>query len=311
MPRDYLPVAENAGLMPIVDNVLLVKSVQLLRKLRSDSRVKGVFCNISVQSLLDRDFFPELVEFMEENSGLSESLVFEVSQPAILGLTRGELAALDTLGALGYGFSLDHVGDLDVDFAGLRDRSFRFVKIDATTFLHGMKEKGAALPASDMKGYLEALRPQIDHREGRGRGRRGEAARLRRRACPGLSVRRAQGDEPAACARARRRRRGLIAVPRNDASPGSLAPGLGICDGNVGLAIFRPRGRGEHVLELLLLDVAAAIAGWPSGFRSPMAGGGGSVGMSAALRCSSTCCCSSTTGMVIGAVRSTGNGDSA
>lgn len=157
MPRDYLPVAETAGLMPIVDNVLLVKSVQLLRKLRSDSRVKGVFCNISVQSLLDRDFFPELVEFMEENSGLSESLVFEVSQPAILGLTRGELAALDTLGALGYGFSLDHVGDLDVDFAGLRDRAFRFVKIDATTFLRGMKEKGAALPASDMKGYLEAF----------------------------------------------------------------------------------------------------------------------------------------------------------
>ncbi len=157
MPRDYLPVAENAGVMPIVDNVLLVKSVQLLRKLRPDSRVSGVFCNISVQSLLDRDFFPELVEFMEENSGLSDSLVFEVSQPAILALTRGELAALDTLGALGYGFSLDHVGDLDIDFAGLRDRAFRFVKIDATTFLHGMKEKGAALPASDMKSYLDGF----------------------------------------------------------------------------------------------------------------------------------------------------------
>ncbi len=157
MPRDYLSVAERERLMPIVDNVLLVKSVQLLRRLRSDSRVKGVFCNISVQSLLDPDFFPELVEFMEENSGLSESLVFEVSQPEILRLTRGELSCFDTLGALGYGFSLDHVGDLDVDFAGLRDRSFRFVKIDAKTFLHDMKEKGAALPASDMKAYLESF----------------------------------------------------------------------------------------------------------------------------------------------------------
>ncbi|HMK41388.1 MAG TPA: EAL domain-containing protein [Methyloceanibacter sp.] len=157
LPREYLPVAERERLMPIVDNVLLVKSVQLLRRLRSDSRVKGVFCNISVQSLLDPDFFPELVEFMEENSGLSESLVFEVSQPAIVGLTRGELSCFDTLGALGFGFSLDHVGDLDVDFAGLRDRSFRFVKIDAKSFLHDMKEKGAALPASDMKAYLESF----------------------------------------------------------------------------------------------------------------------------------------------------------
>jgi cyclic-di-GMP phosphodiesterase TipF (flagellum assembly factor) len=157
MPRDYLPVAERERLMPIVDNVLLVKSVQLLRRLRSDSRVKGVFCNIAVQALLDPDFFPELVEFMEENSGLSESLIFEVNQPGILALTRGELSCFDTLGALGFGFSLDHVGDLDIDFAGLRDRSFRFVKIDAKTFLHDMKEKGAALSASDMKAYLEGF----------------------------------------------------------------------------------------------------------------------------------------------------------
>jgi cyclic-di-GMP phosphodiesterase TipF (flagellum assembly factor) len=157
MPRDYLPAAERERLMPIVDNVLLVKSVQFLRRLRAETPVKGVFCNISVQSLLDSDFFPELVEFMEENSSLSESLIFEVSQPAILGLTRGELSFFDTLGALGYGFSLDHVGDLDIDFAGLRDRSFRFVKIDAKTFLHDMKEKGAALPASDMKSYLDGF----------------------------------------------------------------------------------------------------------------------------------------------------------
>jgi cyclic-di-GMP phosphodiesterase TipF (flagellum assembly factor) len=88
---------------------------------------------------------------MEENSGLSESLVFEVSQPAILGLSAAELGALDTLGALGYGFSLDHVADLDVDFISLRDRSFRFVKIDARTFLYGLEDKGSAFSAADMK----------------------------------------------------------------------------------------------------------------------------------------------------------------
>ncbi len=110
-----------------------------------------------MQSLLDPDFFPELVEFMEENSGLSENLVFEVSQPGLLGLTRGELSCFDTLGSLGFGFSLDHVGDLDIDFAGLRDRSFRFVKVDAKTFLHDMKEKGASLPASDMKSYVDGF----------------------------------------------------------------------------------------------------------------------------------------------------------
>ena len=155
MPGSYLPAAESSGMIPLIDNVLLVKSVQTLRRLGSESRVKGVFCNISVNTLLDPEFFPELVEFMEENSGLSESLIFEVSQPAILGLRAAELGALDTLGALGYGFSLDHVADLDVDFIGLRERSFRFIKIDVRTFLHDMKEKGSAFSATDMKRALD------------------------------------------------------------------------------------------------------------------------------------------------------------
>jgi cyclic-di-GMP phosphodiesterase TipF (flagellum assembly factor) len=155
LPGSYLHVSEVSGMMPLIDNVLLVKSVQTLRRLGADSRIKGVFCNISVKTLLDPEFFPELVEFMEENSGLSESLIFEVNQPAILSLSPDELGALDTLGALGYGFSLDHVVDLDVDFASLRDRSFRFVKIGAKTFLHDLEAKGSPFSASEMKRALD------------------------------------------------------------------------------------------------------------------------------------------------------------
>jgi cyclic-di-GMP phosphodiesterase TipF (flagellum assembly factor) len=155
LPGVYVPVAEEAGIVPLIDNVLLVKSVQVLRRLKPQSKVKGIFCNISMKSLLDPDFFPELVEFMEENSGLSESLVFEISQKAMQGLTRGELAALDTLGALGYGFSLDHIEDLDIDFASLRERHFRFVKIAAPLFLDDIEARGAVLPASEMKAYIE------------------------------------------------------------------------------------------------------------------------------------------------------------
>jgi cyclic-di-GMP phosphodiesterase TipF (flagellum assembly factor) len=153
LPGTFIPVAERSGLMPLIDNVMLVKSVQTLRRLPEGSKIKGIFCNISVHSLLDADFFPELVEFMEENSNLSDSLYFEVSQQAIRGLSSNELESLNTLGALGFRFSLDHVADLDVDFAALRDRHFRFVKIEAATFLRGMEETGAR--AADLRNALE------------------------------------------------------------------------------------------------------------------------------------------------------------
>lgn len=151
----FLRVAEREGLMPRIDNVMLVKSVQVLRRLGSESRLKGVFCNLSAHSLLDRDFFPELVEFMEENSALGDSLTFQVSQRTVMELGASELASLKTLGKLGFCFSLDHVADLDVDFGALRDHFFRFVKIDAGTLLHDMEATRAPVPAADMTGYLD------------------------------------------------------------------------------------------------------------------------------------------------------------
>ncbi|MGH6865806.1 MAG: EAL domain-containing protein [Methyloceanibacter sp.] len=158
LPVDYLPATKRAGLVPLVDNVLIVKSVQVLRRLGEDSRVKGLFCNIAIHSLLDSDFFPELVEFMEENSSLSDSLVFELSQPELLMMTDTELGCLDTLGALGYTFCLDHVSDFEVDFAELSDRYFRFVKVEASAFLGNLR---GGMSAGDLKRHLDSLGIQL------------------------------------------------------------------------------------------------------------------------------------------------------
>jgi cyclic-di-GMP phosphodiesterase TipF (flagellum assembly factor) len=156
LPGDYIPVAKRAALMPLIDNVLLVRSVQVLRRLGTDSRIRGLFCNVSMHSLLDPDYFPELIELMEENSGLSEHLIFEVSQPEMLGLTDAELGCLDTLGALGYNFCLDNVSDLDTDFATLSDRYFRYVKLSAARFLGS-----PGRTASGLKRDLDGLGIQL------------------------------------------------------------------------------------------------------------------------------------------------------
>ncbi len=151
----YRRIAELAGLLPRIDNVMLVKSVQLLRRLGPDAKLKRIFCALSAKSLLDRDFFPELVEFLEENSALGDSLTFQLTQKAIGDLGEGELASLKTLGQLGFSFSLDQVVHLDLDFGALRDYFFRFVKIDAGTFLDGMTKARAPVPAADMGSYLD------------------------------------------------------------------------------------------------------------------------------------------------------------
>ena len=155
LPGGYLRVAELEGLIPRIDNVMLVKSVQLLRRLGPDFKLKGVFCTLSAQSLFDRDFFPELVEFLEENSTLGDSLTFQLSQRAVRDLGASELASLKTLGKLGFCFALDHFDDLDADFAALRDHFFRFVKIDVETLLRGTEAARAPVPAAEMTRHLD------------------------------------------------------------------------------------------------------------------------------------------------------------
>lgn len=151
MPRDYMPVAKRSALMPLIDNVLVVRAVQVLRRLGPDAPIEGVFANISMHSLLDPDYFPELIEFMEENANLSDSLILEISSAEMQGLNDSEIGCLDTLSALGFGFCLDNVADIETGFDGLGDRNFRFAKVSAAQFLGGPGRN-----AADLKRRLDA-----------------------------------------------------------------------------------------------------------------------------------------------------------
>lgn len=129
-PSDYLPVAASAGLMGTLDNLLLVRCIQLVRRLGQRRRGVRLFCNISSASLHDREFFPQFIDYMSSNRGFADRLVFEFSQADIASLS-GEVA--DSLAALarqGYQFSMDQVTHKDFELAALAELGVRFVKID-------------------------------------------------------------------------------------------------------------------------------------------------------------------------------------
>ena len=155
MPKDYLSLAESAGIMSVIDNVMLYRSVQVLRRLERRSGARGVFCNISAHSLLDPEFFPEFISFMEQNQALSESMYFEFTQSMMEHAGHVELESLAALSKLGFQLSLDQVTNLDVDFQTMQDRGFRFLKLDADILIHGMSRVNAQIHAADIRSYLE------------------------------------------------------------------------------------------------------------------------------------------------------------
>lgn len=155
MPAQYMKIAGPVGLMSVVDNLLLFRCVQIVRRLVHQSRNVGVFCNISGETLSDTEFFPQFLEFMHHNRDLAAQIVFEFDQAAVLSAGRKGEENLAYLASLGFALSMDHVETLGVDFERLKKLGFRYIKIRAETLTGGMANAQAAVAAEDLKVLLE------------------------------------------------------------------------------------------------------------------------------------------------------------
>jgi cyclic-di-GMP phosphodiesterase TipF (flagellum assembly factor) len=151
MPAEYLPAAEPEGLVSAIDNLLLFRCIQIVRRLAKQDRKVGIFCNISVNSLRDEAFFPQFLEFLSENKDMAGALIFELGQAAFEQRGSAEARNMAKLADLGFRFSLDKVTNLDIDFQDLARSDVKFVKIAAQTVISELMEYDGKLVLSSMK----------------------------------------------------------------------------------------------------------------------------------------------------------------
>ena len=77
---DFIGTAEAAGLMGQIDNMVMFRCIQVLRRLMVRSKEVGVFCNVSASTLANPTAFSQCVDFLEANRALAPSLVLEFKQ---------------------------------------------------------------------------------------------------------------------------------------------------------------------------------------------------------------------------------------
>jgi len=140
MPSEWLPIAEPEGLVPAIDNLLLFRCVQIVRRLAKQDRKVGVFCNVSLASLADETFFPQFLEFLADNRDLAGALIFELGQAAFEARGAAEARNMAKLADLGFRFSIDKVQSLDLDFQDLQRSDVKFVKVGADLLLEQLIE---------------------------------------------------------------------------------------------------------------------------------------------------------------------------
>ena len=154
LPESYIAVAEREGLIAAIDNMLLFRGVQLVRKVQQHNADVGIFVNISEHTLADVRFLREFVTFMMANRDLAPHLVFEFTQASVARHRDAGLKEIGRLGKLGFRLSMDQVTSLDFDIEELAALHVRFIKIEAAKLLEQMRAQTQRL---DMKAFKRAL----------------------------------------------------------------------------------------------------------------------------------------------------------
>jgi cyclic-di-GMP phosphodiesterase TipF (flagellum assembly factor) len=151
---DFIALADSGGLMPKIDNLVVFRCVQIVRRLLLKNRDIGLFCNLSGATLTDSTSFPQFLEFMDANRAIAPSLVLEFTQSALRSMGPIENESLAALAERGYRFSLDNVTDLRLEPRELANRSFRFVKIPASLLLNRGPTAPADIHPADLSDLL-------------------------------------------------------------------------------------------------------------------------------------------------------------
>ena len=134
-PDRYIEIAKKSGLIKAIDNMLLFRCIQLVKKIQKHDYTTSFFCNVSPTTRADREFFQEFREFLERNEDLAPSIVFEFSQADIAAHPEEVIEDVERLKKMGYRFCMDQIVDLDFDAEALAELGFHFVKVEAGTLL--------------------------------------------------------------------------------------------------------------------------------------------------------------------------------
>jgi cyclic-di-GMP phosphodiesterase, flagellum assembly factor TipF len=151
---DFILIAEAAGLIGRIDHAVMLKCVQVLRRLMVRNKDVGVFCNIAAATLGNPTSFTQCLDFLEANRALAPSLVLEFKQSTFRNLDTTKAEHLAALAQRGFRFSIDHVTDLRIEPRELADRGVRFIKVPAALLLDQRQTTAFDIHPSDLSDLL-------------------------------------------------------------------------------------------------------------------------------------------------------------
>jgi cyclic-di-GMP phosphodiesterase TipF (flagellum assembly factor) len=143
----------RTGLLPLIDSARLKWAAQISRSFAEEGQNHCVFSTASAESLVTDRFLDELANAYRQREALAGELVLVFNQADVRNF-GAEWSALTEMRDLGFRFGLEGITDLDYEFSALRAAGFAFVKLEAASFLKGLRGPGGVMPATEICRHM-------------------------------------------------------------------------------------------------------------------------------------------------------------
>ena len=157
-PDRYIEIAKKSGLIKAIDNMLLFRCIQLVKKIQNTTT------RPASSATFHRQRGPTANSFRSSESFSSATKIWlpvSYSNSARLTLPRIRRKSSRTssvLNKMGYRFCMDQIVDLDFDAEALAELGFHFVKVEAGNALAGgrARHRRSRRPRKGLKRRLDA-----------------------------------------------------------------------------------------------------------------------------------------------------------
>jgi diguanylate cyclase (GGDEF)-like protein len=162
-PLKFLPVAEEAGLMPSLTALVLDSSLEQCAAWRANSHEVAVSVNLSSSNLLDPGFTELVSELLEKHGVPPAALVLEITETCIISDYERSKKVIEDLRDLGLVISIDDFGAGFTSLAYLGDLAVGELKLDRI-FVTGLASERRSRDLALIRSTIElghALRLRV------------------------------------------------------------------------------------------------------------------------------------------------------
>jgi diguanylate cyclase (GGDEF)-like protein len=139
-PLDFLPFAEEAGLMDAITKLVLTDAIAQCAAWRHEGNFRTVSVNISATNLLDPLFTDLVAELLTLHDVPAEALVLELTETSVISDFDRSQRVIQGLWDLGITVSIDDFGAGFTSLAHLSSLAVKELKLDRT-FITGLTAK--------------------------------------------------------------------------------------------------------------------------------------------------------------------------